>query len=239
MSEAEPPPDADHAAPGRGAPAEDVETYVRAERAPEETPQPSWVETLLAQVLLPLLLTPLITIPVDFVAALLWLVAALCLLVSMISAVIRLLTIGFGASSQRRGRLLRLIRPMLTITVVCTAHICVQHSIYVAQHEVAVIAATIQSEGRSAGTYPEVLPGWREERKLERKCSRRNFGWTADYRATYSANEARDGFTLSLRLDTDTSMVISGGKETDLSVRISNYMLKHPPRMSMEELLNR
>ena len=236
MSQDEPDPATPAAEEDSPAEADGAETYTRPERpAP---PPKSGILTLLGQLLPPLLLAPLIVIPFDFITILLWLVAAICLLVSIVSAVIRLLTIGFGAASQRRERLLRLIRPMLTIVVACTVHVCVQHSIYLAEHEVAVLASSIQSEGRRAGTYPEALPGWSAGTEFGNTCSRRSFGWTTDYTATYVATEARDGFTLSLRLDKDTSLILRGGLQTELEASVANYMIGNQ-QLSMEELLDR
>jgi hypothetical protein len=245
MSEAEPPlPDpppgapSEEAPPGRDPAAQDpVETYDRCQRA-EKQPPPAQIQLFLNQLLPPLLLAPLISTPVDFPVFLFWLIGAICLLISIVSAVIRLLGIGFGAASKRRERLLHLIRPMLTIVIVSTAHICVQHSMYLAEHQAAVVGDSVQREARRTGSYPETLANWQLRGWDDEKHSTKELGWTAEYRATYRRYPAGDGFTITLHVDMDTSMVVSGSVKEELSAKIGHYAVE-PRKLSMQELLSR
>lgn len=194
--------------------------------------------TFAAQVLPPLVLAPLVVTPLDFGTILFWGAAAICLLVSMVSVVGRLLVLGFGAASRRGGRLLRTIRPSLTLAVVCAAWVCTQHSIYLAERELAVLATRLQEEGRRAGAYPEALPGWRVSQEHGVKRSRSTMGWTAHYTVIYEATPERDGFLLSLRRDKDTTTAVSGGLDRALSAQVSNYVVGSED-LSIEELLDR
>lgn len=236
MSEPEPSP-AEDASP-EPADEGEVEVYDRGERA-EEPPAPPGILKILGLLIPPLFLAPLIWIPFDFITMLFWAIAAIATLVSIVSALVRLLQIGFGAASSRRQRLLQLTRPMLTILVFCTARVCTQHSQYVGERDVAILATSIHEAGRKAGEYPEVIEGWSQSTEFGTKTSRTNFGWTAQYAVSYRATKERDGFTLSLRIDKDTEMSVTGSlDQPELKAGVANYMIG-PQELSMQELLAR
>lgn len=212
--------------------------------AEEASPPESGILTFSRLVLPPLLLAPLVFAPVDMVTSLFWLLAGVCLLTSLVSVLVRLVSLAFHAA-KRRSRAVALTRPLLTIAIVIGAGHAVGHSLYMAEHEAAELAASTQAEAKKTGTCPEVIPGWevipgsREGSDGRRnKRSRSRLGWTAHYDVVYETTEDRDAFTLTLRQNIDISTTFEGGSQTDLVATQSGGGHERT-RLNLAELLRR
>jgi len=221
------------------------EPELRSEQRPEPEPEltPQRIALLLAgQLLPPLVVLSLITTPLDTrepLGLLGWKAAQLCLVICVGSLIVRALMIGWGAPGKRRARILRLMRPIATISLVLAVQTSVEGSLGSALREAAQIATKIQATSAREGASPVALAGWTVSQGRESSISRKELGGLVVCKARYQATPGRDRFVLTFRPRTREEITFTGGPNQDLVVRIQIPGLGTTRRLEIEDLLRR
>jgi hypothetical protein len=159
------------------------------------------------QIIPPLIILPLFTMPMDIGTGIFWLAGIIALFVSLFS--IGRKFIAHLRSKNTQSTLVDIIRPSLTILFMILAISSVKYSLSKAENYAFETAKYIQTKCDSDNICPDYIPTWNQSGGSF-TCESLA-GGLAKYRVLYGLNEDKKNFTILLRLNMDSHLYFYGG----------------------------
>ncbi len=158
------------------------------------------------QIIPPLFVLPLSSIPFDYVSTMFW-------SAGLIASIASLYTIGrkifsLFRSKESKSILMDIIRPTLTIIFIIFSIISVNYSLSKAEDFAYETAKNIQKKCDLDNNCPECIPEWNARNPFSCQSLA---GGLAKYLISYNVNGDKKEFSIMLRMNIDRRLYFQGG----------------------------
>jgi len=192
------------------------------------------------RILPPLSLLSLIRIPYDFATAIVWFVAWIIMVVSVITllrpAIVYTYCFVTKRDKHRDFKVQQKVRPLLAIVCYFIASSMVKMSVYSANAKAIELAFETQRLVKDNGACTTVKPAWANPKRTYEKHFSMLYGeYGTKYSLSFDCDLEQQIYRYWVRINKDDYFKITGKFDGELEATYGNYMTANPPRILLDE----